>query len=155
MNDLSIAEYTSDLVQSDYSKFSRNILEQLLIFFTETLKYNFTHNNVNLGNIQFEQVEYLKYNPLGKSGIQNGERKVTADFTLKFSDFRYSCISYGNNRLLNFNTFSELFVKDEPIIEDIETKIVSLEKMGMYSMYKFNHETSKKILHLSRLGVVL
>jgi hypothetical protein len=82
-------------------------------------------------------------------------RKINSEFTLKISDFKYSSISYGSTKLLNFNTFSELFVKDEPIIEDIETKIVTFEKVGMYSMYKFNYETAKKILHLRRLGVGL
>lgn len=133
LNDIyfSLDEYIQNL--KDSTRFAKSLFTQLIHFFVETSKYNFTHNNATLDSLQF-------------SVDKNG-------FSLKFCNFENSCLNFANCRFLNFSTYSELFIKDEPIIEDIETKIVTFEKVGLYSMYKFNHEVGKKILHLRRLGV--
>jgi hypothetical protein len=110
------------------------VILQLLDFFNIAVTLEFTHNDVHLMDIQWSNIRNGKY-----SG------------TLKLNDFEHSCINYKNIKCIHQNTYSELFMKDEPVIYDITTKNIN----DSYSIYKFNYETGKKILHCRRLGVNL
>jgi hypothetical protein len=139
-NNPGMSEFSLSVSNKD--DFVFGCLHQLVHTFGNLFNYNFTHNNVSTHSLQFSNESYN----IGKKMY---------NFTLKIGDFQNACIDSQKCRLFNYNSYSEMHISDLPIISTTEVKLVDLTNNGSFSVYKFDHETGKKIMHLRRLGVNL
>lgn len=125
-SNLSISEYVAFLDNADLPV--KEIWKDLIQVLDRLTLYNFMHNNPTIKAIQFDLIEQK----------------------IKLCNFEDSSLKFGNLKLLSLTTTSNLYIKNEPIYEEIESQMV-----GDNLCYSFNYETGIKILHLRRLGVCL
>ena len=130
-----IFEYSEYFTQKYLkSEIVRSIIIQLCQILEKLKPYNFCHNNGVIDSLYFDESD-------------NG------DISLKLRGLDYSSVNLENLRIYNKNTFSLLYIKNEPYLPDIKINQSVYQCDNNVNTYKFQTQSAKQILQLRRLGI--